>query len=161
MDDDSDSLKGQTGKASAMTPTPQSPVRRTPVVRKLVEAVNRKSETYEAFKASTELPRMLWIRTNNANRYVDCAVSYRYVYSMGFARNGSGISVILTGSAKIFAYGRNLRPLFERLLTHEINWIQEYDPERWNKPGPGEACITRIEIRNPNAKPPEMPGTLQ
>jgi hypothetical protein len=49
-----------------------------------------------------------------------------------------------------------MQDLFRKLLRHEVEWVMEFDPHKWEAPAEGEPCITGIEVTH---KP--LPGKTE
>jgi hypothetical protein len=115
--------------------------------RSIGPAAARPLEPYQAFQASERSRFMLWIRVNQRNKSSHVAPSYGYlqmVYS-----DGAGFFIGLRYAAlpSVRIHGRNLQTLHQRILAHEVDWIQEFDPVRWRACGNGDPIVTAIEIR--------------
>jgi hypothetical protein len=50
--------------------------------------------------------------------------------------------------------GRDLRPLADAIDAHACVWVQEFDPARWDAPGPFTPLLRRVEFFTPHM--PEM-----
>ena len=70
--------------------------------------------------------------------------SYALLIKRRFIPTGEVILTFTTDA--VIIRGRNLRPLYDELVRHNIDYIQEFDPYSHEEPGEGETCIESIVI---------------
>ncbi len=93
---------------------------------------------------------MLWIRVSSSNKTsTQIAPAYRCLDMMHTDGNGLMIYLRFPTLQSVVIFGFNLYPLYEKLLTHEVEWIQEFDPKLWKEPARTEPCVSGIEVRRP------------
>jgi hypothetical protein len=118
-------------------------------------------EEYKAFNTTAHPELELWVRVSSANSCSDVALPYSYKNHM--ITDGSGFVVSLhfnTPIISITIHGRNLVDLWRKLLKHEVEWVMEFDANKWETPADGEPCITGIEIHRAERKKTDdmLPG---
>jgi hypothetical protein len=106
-------------------------------------------DEYKAFSGSAHPEFDLWVRTAQANEFTDAALPYSCRNDM--MTDGSGFVISMHFSAPLISvtlHGRNLGELFQKLLRHEVVWLMEFDPRKWDTPADDAPCITGIEVKH-------------
>lgn len=114
-------------------------------------------DEYKAYNSSAHPEFNLWVRTGPGNAFADVSIPYSYCNHM--ITDGSGFVISLHYSTPVICvtlHGRNLQDVWRKLLRHEVEWVMEFDPKKWDTPAEGEPCITGIEVTH---KP--LPGKTE
>jgi hypothetical protein len=141
------------------TPGDAAPAAATPAIEVLKAAAK---EEYKACNTSAHPELELWVRTSAANPNAETSIPYSYRNHM--ITDGSGFVISMHFSTPVISVtlqGRNLGELWRKLLRHEVEWVQEFDPRKWAVPGDGEPCITGIQIARkplPETDDGRLPG---
>ncbi len=99
--------------------------------RKSGEQTPADQDGYTAYGVISPQPRRLAIRRiKEAHR----APGYGYLIDLMWDGDQGREIALIYSHAVIMIKGRNLRELAEQLVMEKIGWIQEFDPERWQKP---------------------------
>lgn len=65
--------------------------------------------------------------------------SYALLVKRRFMPSGE-ITLMFTTEAVVIR-GRHLKPLYDELVRHNVDYIQEFDPYGYDEPEEGETCI--------------------
>ena len=84
---------------------------------------------------------MLDVRTLEGERL---ALGYSYLNNIFF--DASGVMVLSFGSHNIRIEGRNLAPLYEKMLVHAVRFIQQENPKLEKDSSSGDTFISLIQI---------------
>ena len=115
----------------------------------IVKNAARNKEEYSAFKPCTGPGRMLLFRVASSNKSRPLGASYAVLNGIQTDGRGNGITMAFGNFLKVVVFGHNLQPIFEKLLTHEVEWIEEFDSKLWKEPPQDAPCVLGIEIRRP------------
>lgn len=98
------------------------------------------SETYHAAKVGNErTPR---IKINYSNGHVD-AISYAYIKNM--LSVSPDHLILYTSTGVVFIRGKNIRELFDSLLSEHVYSLHPFDPAVHKSPKEGAPVIDSIE----------------
>ena len=70
--------------------------------------------------------------------------SYALLVKRRYLPGGEIVLTFTTDAVSI--RGRNLRPLYDELVRHNVDYIQEFDPYGFDEPEEGETCIEAFYI---------------
>jgi hypothetical protein len=105
-------------------------------------------EEYKAFNASAHPETDIWVRVSAGNSNADVAIPYSYRNQLIYDGDGFLISMHFnTPVVSVTLHGRKLHDLFRKLLKREVEWVMEFDAEKWAPLDDSEPCITLIEIK--------------
>lgn len=123
-----------------------SPVQRPAERSENIESGATDEIDYRAYGAnrSGRQAIMLDVRTLGGVRL---AVAYSYLNSIFF--DASGEIVLSFGSHNITVRGRNLAPLYEKLLSHSVRYIHQENPDLEKDVSSGDTFIAAIDIESP------------
>ncbi len=105
------------------------------------------ADTYQAFQLSPTSRHALWLRVKKNDTIPQAAPSFSYVKLIATDGKGTWIVLMFNNVMTVELYGRHMNELFEHLLSHQVVWVQEFDPALWKEPAQHEPCITRIKIQ--------------
>ncbi len=119
----------------------------------MTTATETPAGTYQAFQLSPTSRHALWLRVKANDTIPQTAPSFSYVKNIATDGKGTWIVLMFQNVMIVELYGRHMNELFEHLLSHQVVWIQEFDPALWKEPAQHEPCIMRIKIQ-PVGRPP-------
>jgi hypothetical protein len=120
------------------------------------------AEEYEAFHCQSEPQFDLWLRTGDSNEDPETSIPYARRNKM--TTDGAGFLITMHFDGPVLSvrlHGRGLAQLHHKLLRHEVEWVREFDPRKWQAPAESEPCVTAIEIRHrplPEKNPDALAG---
>lgn len=124
-----------------MEDDPLAAFRKTPLERK--EPEKEEPAAYVAFTGKDRIERLRIRRANAPTRAPGYNVLLDVVYDGEFGTN----FVLVYTYMMVLVRGRNLQGLILALETSTADFIQEYDPDRWEQPADKSAAfIESIEV---------------
>jgi len=117
--------------------------RKSPPLTSSSPPAAKESDEYLAFAAKDRVERLKIKRTNDPTR----APGYAYLLDIAYDGNHGTNFVLVYTFLMVLVRGKNLQPVIMALLAGTADYIQEFDPERWQKPADANAAlIESIEV---------------
>jgi hypothetical protein len=120
------------------------------------------AEEYDPFRFQSDPQFDLWLQTSDANEDPETSLPYGRRNKM--TTDGAGFLITMHYDGPVLSvrlHGRGLKELHYKLLRHEVEWVREFDPRKWQAPAEGKPCVTAIEIRHrplPERNTDAVPG---
>ncbi|MDB6025862.1 MAG: hypothetical protein JWM68_2085 [Verrucomicrobiales bacterium] len=125
-------------KTSASTQPPNSVANPTPPV------LLKKEGAYVAFEAKDRVDRLRIRRANDPTR----TPHYQWLLDITHDEIFGENFVLVFTFIMVLVRGKNLKPVVDALEKGMASYIQEFDPDRWDKPTDDKApFIQSIEVR--------------
>ena len=106
------------------------------------EGFPEEEKGYMAYRQGNKAKRIIVKRRVEAHR----APGYSYLVDvMWDGDQGEEIGLVFSHTT-IMIRGKHLQDLARQLATEKVQFIQEFDPQKWDHPGKGEPIIESIEF---------------
>lgn len=135
---------------------PLAQFRKTPLTGGKSTPPTKESDGYIAFHAKDKVERLRIRRANDQTHSPGYGVLLNVSYDGDF---GTNFVLIYSFLMMVFVEGKNLQPVITAIENSMADFIQEYDPDRWEMPkDPTAPFIESITIQMQEGGPPLSEG---
>lgn len=82
----------------------------------------------------------------------------KHPFIMGYTWLGEGKFTLITSLGAMTFEGHRLAELRRLMIARKIDFVEEFDPDRWPAPSPDQPIVQRIELLSARSPSPSMRG---